>query len=89
LGRRLAGIARADLGRVARRGLPLDDVLPPFTSNVGRSAALAGQRPHRSRPRCDLVVLDDAHRVSDVMANGRWHVRDGAQVIRGVFEARG
>ena len=34
----------------------------------------------------DLVVLDENGAVRDVMARGRWHVREGRAVIRGTFE---
>jgi beta-aspartyl-dipeptidase (metallo-type) len=34
----------------------------------------------------DLVVLDAAGAAADVMARGRWHVRNGRPVIRGSFE---
>jgi beta-aspartyl-dipeptidase (metallo-type) len=37
----------------------------------------------------DLVVLDDEHRPRDVMAMGRFLVRDGVVVVPGRFEARG
>ena len=34
----------------------------------------------------DLVVLGADHRPRHVMARGRWHVRDGRAVVRGLFE---
>jgi beta-aspartyl-dipeptidase (metallo-type) len=34
----------------------------------------------------DLVVLDESGRARDVMARGRWHVRDGAVAVHGTFE---
>ena len=34
----------------------------------------------------DLVVLGDDGRPTDVMARGRWHVRDRQPVVRGTFE---
>jgi beta-aspartyl-dipeptidase (metallo-type) len=34
----------------------------------------------------DLVVLGADGWPSDVMARGRWHVRDGRPVVRGLFE---
>lgn len=76
------------LAELLDRGLPLDDVLPPFTSNVAGLLRLPGKGRIEVGGDADLVVLDDAHRVTDVMAGGRWHVRDGAQAIRGTFEAR-
>jgi len=34
----------------------------------------------------DVVVLDEMSAVTDVMARGRWHVREGRAVVRGAFE---
>ena len=34
----------------------------------------------------DLVVLGDLGRVQDVMARGRWHVRDGQVKVFGTYE---
>jgi len=31
-------------------------------------------------------VLDKSGAVRDVMARGRWHVRAGKQLVRGMFE---
>ena len=33
-------------------------------------------------------MLDEQHRISDVMLGGVWHVRDNQQQIYGQFEAR-
>lgn len=67
-------------------GVPLELALPPFTSNVARLLLL----PHKGRlgpgADADLVVLDDDGSPRDVMARGRWHVRDGRSVVRGTFE---
>ena len=67
-------------------GHPLERVLPLFT----RSPAQFLRLPRKGRlapgTDADLVVLDDEHRVSDVMARGVWHVRDGRPVRRGLFE---
>ncbi len=68
------------------RGVPLEDALPPLTSTPGGYLRLGRGRlaPGAS---ADLVVLGDDDRPSDVMARGRWHVRDGAAVVRGTFES--
>jgi beta-aspartyl-dipeptidase (metallo-type) len=34
----------------------------------------------------DLLVLDGQGEIPDVMARGRWHVREGRPTIRGTFE---
>lgn len=68
------------------RGHPIDRVLPSFTSN----AADLWRLPRKGRltpgSDADLVVLDELGRPAEVMALGRWHVRDGAPVVTGTFE---
>ncbi len=68
-------------------GWPLERVLPPFTANVAR-VLLRLPRKGRLAVGCDadLVVLDEAAGVRDVMAGGVWHVQNGASVIMGSFE---
>ena len=78
--------ALADLlGRLLQQGVPLPQVLPPFTSNPARYLRLP--RKGRIAPGydADLVGLDELHRIRDVMARGRWHIRGGQPVIRGTF----
>jgi beta-aspartyl-dipeptidase (metallo-type) len=74
------------LRRLLDAGHPLETVLPPFTLNPARHLRLP--RKGRLAPGfdADLVVLDDAHRVADTMARGRWMVRGGSPVVRGLFE---
>lgn len=68
------------------RGHSCEDVLPIFTRNVADLLRL----PHKGRiaagADADLVVLDDRHRIREVMARGRFLVRSGAPVARGTFE---
>jgi beta-aspartyl-dipeptidase (metallo-type) len=68
------------------RGEPLERVLPAFTSNPARLLRLARKGRLQPGADADLVVLDDEGRVADVMARGRWHVRDRRPVVRGPFE---
>lgn len=68
------------------RGHALDAVLPAFTSNVARLLRLAGKGVVAAGGVADLVVLDADGGIADVMAQGAWHVRDGAIVRRGLFE---
>lgn len=89
-------IERMDVGRptamsdalreLLELGKPLDRVLPIFTTNV--ASALRLPRKGRIAVGCDadLVVLDDGHRIRDVMANGRFLVRNGDTLVRGTFE---
>ncbi len=68
------------------RGLALADVLPVFTSNVAALLRLGAKGRLAPGQDADLVVLDEGHRVRDVMALGRFHVRSGATIVHGTFE---
>ncbi|MFL5522152.1 MAG: beta-aspartyl-peptidase [Gemmatimonadales bacterium] len=74
------------LAELVARGRPLEQVLPPFTSNVADLLRLPAKG--RLHPGADaaLVVLDERGGVHDVMARGLWHLRDRAAVVRGTFE---
>ena len=74
------------LAELLDTGWPLEDVLPAFTSNVAKLLRLRGKGRIEVGADADLVVLDGAHAVRDVMCRGRWHVRDGSVVVRGTFE---
>ena len=76
----------ATLTTLLQRGVPLDSVLPAITSNVARLLRLYGKGIIDVGASADFVVLDDKHRISDVMIGGAWHVRDGKQEIAGTFE---
>ncbi len=78
----LAGTLRALLGR----GVPLAQALPPFTANVARVLRLERKGRLAAGADADLVVLDEAGNVQDVMAQGRWHVRARRPVVQGPFE---
>lgn len=78
----LAGTLRALLGR----GVPLGQALPPFTANVARVLRLERKGRLAVGADADLVVLDEAGNVQDVMAQGRWHVRARRPVVQGPFE---
>ena len=76
------------LADLLARGLPLEDVLPIFTSNVATLLRLPRKGRIEVGADADLVVLDANHRIRDVMAGGRLLVRDGRAVVTGMFEAR-
>ena len=75
------------LASLLARGHEPERVLRPFTSNVADHLRLAGKGRVAVGADADLVVLGPDHRPRDVMAGGRWHVRDGEAVVRGTFEA--
>ena len=74
------------LRALLRRGQPLERVLPAFTTNPARVLLL--HRKGRIGPGmdADLVVLGADGGVEEVMARGRWMVRQGIPIVRGVFE---
>ena len=74
------------LRAVTASGLSLQDALPFFTSNVADGLRLS--RKGRIGPGldADLVMLDEHMNIDAVMAGGHWHVRDGKQKIKGMFE---
>jgi beta-aspartyl-dipeptidase (metallo-type) len=67
-------------------GQPLERVLPAFTSNPATLLRLPRKGQLAPGADADLVVLDASGTPAEVMALGRWHVRDGRPVIRGMFE---
>jgi beta-aspartyl-dipeptidase (metallo-type) len=67
-------------------GQPLERVLPAFTTNPARVLRLPGKGRLTVGADADLVVLDAAGGVQEVMARGRWHVLEGRPVVRGMFE---
>jgi beta-aspartyl-dipeptidase (metallo-type) len=67
-------------------GQALERVLPAFTSNPAGLLRLPRKGRLTAGSDADLVVLDREHRPADVMARGRWHVRDGTPAVRGTFE---
>jgi beta-aspartyl-dipeptidase (metallo-type) len=74
------------LQKLLERGRELEDVLPIFTSNPARLFRLQDKGRIAVGADADLVVLDNAGAVRDVMARGRWHVRAGKPIVRGMFE---
>jgi beta-aspartyl-dipeptidase (metallo-type) len=80
------GALAATLRDLLAAGQPLERVLPAFTQNPARLLRLARKGGVTVDADADLVVLDAKGGITDVMAMGRWHVRDGRQVVRGTFE---
>jgi beta-aspartyl-dipeptidase (metallo-type) len=76
------------LAALLARGHPLEAVLPPFTSSPAALLRLPGKGRLEVGADADLVVLGDDHRVRDVMARGRWMVRDDEVRVAGTFEPK-
>jgi beta-aspartyl-dipeptidase (metallo-type) len=80
-------LALADLlEELLAAGLPLERVLPPFTSNPATLLRLPGKGKIAPGADADLVALDAAGRVRDVWALGRRLLQDGRPVVVGTFE---
>ncbi|MES2523845.1 MAG: beta-aspartyl-peptidase [Gemmatimonadota bacterium] len=82
-----AGSLMSTVRDLLSRGMTLDEVLPAFTSNVAALLRLPRKGRVAIGMDADLVVLDAAYQVRDVMARGAWHVRGGTAVRRGAFES--
>ena len=67
-------------------GHALETVVPFFTSNVARTFRLRRKGQLRVGGDADLIVMDDVGRPRDVMAGGRWVVRDRQPIVLGLFE---
>ncbi len=83
------GALHGTLRTLAAAGRPLEQVLPAITANPARLLRLARKGRIAAGGDADLVVLDSDGGITDVMAMGRWHVREGQVVVRGTFEGRG
>ncbi len=71
---------------VCEEGLPLDRALTVVTRNPARVFGLRQKGGLQVGQDADLVMLDDDLALRAVYARGRELVRDGASVVRGVFE---
>ena len=67
-------------------GMSEQTVLPLITSNVAALLKLKQKGRIEQGLDADLVVLDQANRVDHVMARGIWHLKDGRQLVSGLFE---
>lgn len=71
---------------LAKQGLSLDQTLPYFTSNVAQLMRLPGKGVIAEGMDADLLVLDEDLQVKHLLARGRWHIKNGQQVVRGSYE---
>ncbi len=74
------------LKELVERGVSMPDALPVFTSNVADLLKLTNKGRLVKGKDADLIVLNDDKSICDVMARGRWHVKDGIAVIQGTYE---
>jgi beta-aspartyl-dipeptidase (metallo-type) len=77
----------ATLRDLLARDAPLERVLPAFTSNVASLLRFHDRGRIAAGCAADLVVLDEQHAISDVMAAGIWHLRNGEQQVYGQYES--
>ena len=80
------GILIATLAELVASGAALETVLPAFTSNAASLLRFHDRGRVAAGMTADLVVLGDDGMARDVMARGRWHVREGRAIVRGTFE---
>ena len=81
---RPSSLAQA-LRELVASGVALEDALPAFTRNVAHLLRLSRKGQLTVGADADLLVLDATLAVRDVMARGRFFVRDGRPVVRGTF----
>ncbi len=74
------------LQKLLSRGLPLEVVLPFFTSNVAEQFRFEHKGRIRVGADADLVALDAKAFPGHVMCAGEWHVRSGILARKGMFE---
>jgi beta-aspartyl-dipeptidase (metallo-type) len=74
------------LAEVLNNHVPMEEALLPFTSNVADLLKLSQKGRLVQGKDADMVVLDQQHHITDVMARGRWHKRSGEMQILGTYE---
>ena len=75
------------LTRLLAEGHALEQALPPFTANPAGLLRLATKGRIALGMDADLLVLNSKGGIDDVMARGRWHVRQGRAMATGPFGA--
>ncbi len=69
-------------------GVSLGDALATVTANPATLFRLRGKGRVAVGADADLLILGDGLTVDGLLAGGRWLVRDGAPVVRGLFSGR-
>lgn len=67
-------------------GLPLEQMLPCFSTNAAKLLKLEHKGQIVEGMDADLLVVDEQHNITDVMAMGEWHVSNGQQKKYDLFE---
>jgi beta-aspartyl-dipeptidase (metallo-type) len=67
-------------------GVALDRLVPIFSSNVASLMNFHNKGHLAVGADADLIVLDSENKLKHVMAQGRWHVFNKENVIKGTFE---
>lgn len=80
------GALAETLAELLASGQALERVLPVFTANVADALRLARKGRIIVGSDADLAILDDSHRIREVMARGRFLVRSGEPIAFGTFE---
>lgn len=76
----------ATLKELLDDGIPENEVLPAFTSNVATLLKLHQKGTIAVGNDADLVILDENNTVDSVMALGQWHQKNKHTIKRGSFE---
>ena len=66
--------------------LAMEKILPMMTSNVADLLKFHRKGRIDTGFDADLLVLDGHHGIQSVMANGVWHIKQGQQLVKGLFE---
>jgi beta-aspartyl-dipeptidase (metallo-type) len=69
-------------------GVPLETVLPVFTSNVADTLCLSGRGRIHVGAYADLAIIEPSGKLVHLLANGRAMVRDGSISTHGCFEEK-
>ncbi len=80
-------VLAATFRELAADGVPLERLAAVFSQNPASLLRLHGRGAVAAGAFADLIVLDEAFHIRDVMALGCWHVREAAPVRRGLFES--
>lgn len=68
------------------RGHAINEILPFFTSNVADLMNFHHKGRLVKGNDADLILLDQQQKIKHVMAQGRWHVFDQQNIVKGTFE---